>query len=42
MSNYSNIKELSKQKYSKKQGLGFDEREGFAKGNNKTIKNLTK
>jgi hypothetical protein len=42
MSSYSNIKELSKQKYIKKQGLGFDEREKINKGNKKTIKRLTK
>ncbi len=42
MSNYLNIKQLSKQKYTKKQGLGFDDRGNFGKGNKKTIKQLTK
>lgn len=42
MSSYSNIKELSKQKYTKKQGLGFDERQGLHKSNKKTLKSLTK
>ena len=31
MNNYLNMKDVHKQKYSKKQGLGFSDKEGFCK-----------
>ncbi len=41
MSNYLNLKDIHKQKYSKKQGLGFGEREKTDL-KKKMIKKLTK
>lgn len=42
MSKNLNIKEINRQKYSKKQGLGFEERQSFHKSSKSSIKKLTK
>jgi hypothetical protein len=42
MSNYLNVKDVHKQKYSKKQGLGFSDGNNFSKNNKHGLKKLTK